>query len=142
MHTLLKVFFFIIPQALDVIKPGIAVFYISSLLFAHVLVVLAELLKPLWQATRKQHDSDGNYYTLPNAESTEHLYDMETAGQLTLGSELVQVWGRVLGGAEYFLIHSTTVSTHTFGYASLHAYSLTESETHARMSHLITVLFQ
>ncbi len=57
-------------------------FYISSLLFAHVLVLLAVLLKPLWQATRKQHDSDGKYTTLPNAESAEHLYDMETAGQL------------------------------------------------------------
>lgn len=103
----LKAFFFFISQALNVIKPGIAMFYISSLLFAHVLVVLAQLLKPLWQVTRQQHDTDGNYTTLPNAESTKHLYNMKTAGQLlmcsetqTLGSKMVQVWGRVLGGTE------------------------------------------
>lgn len=48
-------------------------------------------------------------------------------------------WGR---GDYLIALHSTTEFTHTFGYAFLHAYSLTESETHARMSHLITVLLQ
>lgn len=98
---------------MNVIKPDIEVFYISSLLFAHVLAVLGELLNPLWQATRKQHDSDGNCTTLPNAESTEHLYDMKTAGHLlmcsatlTLGSEMLQVWGRVLGGAEEIFLNA------------------------------------
>jgi len=95
--------------------------------------------------------------TLPNVESTEHLHDMETAGQLllrsapqTLGSEMVQVWGRVLGGAEEiylidvycFFMHSITASTHKFCYTLLHAYSHTESETHAKRSNLITILVQ
>lgn len=79
---------------MNVIKPD-ALFYISSLLSVDVLAVLAELLK----ASRKQHDGDGNCTTLPNAESTEHLQDMETAGQLLIcsapqsfGSEMVHVW--------------------------------------------------
>lgn len=115
-------------------------FYISSLLFAHVLVVLAELLKPLWQATRKQHDSDGNYYTLPNAESTEHLYDMETAGQLlmwsetqTLGSELVQVWGRVLGGAEEIILLLYTVPLNLHIRLVTLSYTLTHSLSQKHM---------
>lgn len=63
---------------------------------------------------------------------------------------MVQVWGRVLGGAEEiyvidvhcFFMHSITASTQKFGYTPLHAYSHSESETHAQMSHLITVLVQ
>lgn len=116
---------------MNVIKPDIALFCISSLLFVHVLAVLAELLK----ASRKQHDGDGNCTTLPNAESTEHLHNMETAGQLLIhsaprsfGSEMVYVCGRVLGGAEEiylidvhcYSMHSITASTHKFGYTPLH----------------------
>lgn len=131
---------------MNAIKPDIALFYISSLLFVHVFTVLAELLK----ASRKQHDGDGNGTTLPNVESTEHLHDMETAGQLlihsapqSLGSEMVHVWGRVLGGAqEIYLIDAQYHCIYKFGYTPLYAYSLTESETHAQMSHLITVLVQ
>lgn len=47
-----------------------------------VLDVLAVLLKLQWQATRKQQDSDGKCTILPKAGSAEHLYDMETAGQM------------------------------------------------------------
>lgn len=65
--------------------------------------VLAVLLKLKWQAIRKQQDSDGNCTTLPKAGSTEHLYDMETAGQMFSTTdtwlEMPHVLERALGGA-------------------------------------------